>query len=238
MTWKGIKGAEETKPHIASPDVMVLEDKKEIRMYYHGMLKDSNQMSRVAVSKDGINFEARQELLSSPYLRMFKYDGKFYGMSMPGLFNRSIDGLTDFEVRPKLLFGVDMRHCALMLRGSTLYIFWSKVGDAPERILCSIVDISPRDWNKWEPSQTIEVIRPEKPWEGSEIPVKASMRGEITRQVNQLRDPAIFERKWTDISALLLRWRKLDSNRGTYSNLISDFIDLNRRNFTVYAHRS
>jgi hypothetical protein len=190
---EGVKGAERTKPHIASPDVMVLEDKKEIRMYYHGMLEDSNQMSRVAVSDDGINFKSRPELLSSPYLRMFRYKGKFYGMSMPGLFNRSEDGLTNFEVRPKLLFGFDMRHCALKLIGDTLYVFWSKVGDSPERILCSTVDIGNQDWNKWKASRTVEVLRPEKTYEGSELPVRPSMRGEVTRTVNQLRDPAIFE---------------------------------------------
>ena len=37
-------------PHIASPDVHVDHDRREIRMYYHGMLEDGEQRTRVAVS--------------------------------------------------------------------------------------------------------------------------------------------------------------------------------------------
>ncbi len=190
---QGIKGSEETRPHIASPDVIVDDEKRELRMYYHGMLADSNQMSRVAVSVDGINFRARPELLTSPYLRMFRYRGMYYGMSMPGLFNRSQDGLGNFEIRPRLVFGADMRHCALMLRGSILYVLWSRVGDAPERILCSAIDLSPEDWMDWKACGEVEILRPELGWEGADLDVGRSSRGEITEPVNQLRDPAIFE---------------------------------------------
>ncbi len=190
---KGIHGSEETRPHIASPDVLVDERNHEIRMYYHGMLEDSNQMSRVAISGDGINFKARPDLLTTPYLRMFEYRDMFYGLSMPGLFCRSKDGLTGFEIRLGLLFGVNMRHTALLLRGSTLNIFWSRVGDSPERILCSTVDLSPKDWKKWKASDTFDIMRPKMKWEGADLPVEPSQRGEYPGRVHQLRDPAIFE---------------------------------------------
>ncbi len=190
---RGMETSPETTPHIASPDVVVVEETREIRMYYHGMLDDTNQMSRVAVSRDGINFKARPGLITGPYLRVFRYRGMYYGMSMPGLFWRSRDGLSDFEVRPGLVFGVNMRHSALMLKGSTLYVFFSKVGDSPERILCSLIDLGPEQWTQWQAGDAVEVLRPELPWEGSEIPVRPSIRGEITEPVHELRDPAIFE---------------------------------------------
>jgi hypothetical protein len=190
---EGKGGSKETRPHIASPHVIIDNQRKQIRMYYHGMLADSNQMSRVALSEDGINFNARQELLTSPYLRVFRYRGMYYGLSMPGLFCRSQDGLKNFEIRPGLVFGVNMRHCGLLLRGEELYVFYSRVGDAPERILCSRVDLSSEDWNDWKAGKPREVMRPQKKWEGADLPVASSRRGEITGRVNQLRDPAIFE---------------------------------------------
>lgn len=189
----GSYGSSEDRPHIASPDVIVDEKNHQVRMYYHGMLEDTVQMSRVAVSQDGIHFQARPELLTSPYLRVFNYRNSYYGIGMPGLLYRSADGLSNFEVRSGLLFGVNMRHTGLMLRGSRLYIFFSRVGDAPERILCSVMDLSEEDWRQWRPSVPVEVLQPEHSWEGADLPVAPSIRGEITGPAHQLRDPGIFE---------------------------------------------
>ena len=44
------------------------------------------------------------------------------------------DGITNFEKGP-LLFNADMRHTALLLRDKILFVFWTQVGDTPERIL-------------------------------------------------------------------------------------------------------
>ena len=49
-----------TKPHIASPDVHVREDLREIVMYFHGLEDFRFQRTRVASSKDGIHFTARE----------------------------------------------------------------------------------------------------------------------------------------------------------------------------------
>lgn len=189
----GSYGSDEDRPHIASPEVIVDEEQRRIRMYFHGMLEDSVQMTRVALSPDGIHFEARPELLSSPYLRVFRFRGRYYGIGMPGILYRSLDGLSAFAARPGLLFGVNLRHTAVLLRGSDLFIFFSRVGDAPERILCATMDLADADWRNWRPSRPFEVLRPELPWEGAGEPVSPSLRGEITRPVNQLRDPAIFQ---------------------------------------------
>ena len=71
-------------PHIASPDVHVDHDRREIRMYYHGMLVDGEQRTRVAVSTDGIAFEARPEILGNSYFRVFRHQGWHYALVMPG----------------------------------------------------------------------------------------------------------------------------------------------------------
>src|SRR5205823_7827257 len=39
----------------------------------------------------------------------------------------------------------------------------------------------------------VEVLRPERQWEGADAPLTPSIRSTAYGQVNQLRDPAIFE---------------------------------------------
>lgn len=180
-----------TRPHIASPDVHVHEESRTIRMYFHGLERLGLQRTRVATSKDGINFEALPEILGRNYMRVFHHEGRTYAMAMPGRFYRSDDGLTSFEEGP-LLFNRNMRHAALLKRQQRLFVFWSQVGDAPERILLSTLDIS-KDWSEWTESEAIEVLRPERDWEGADAPVEPSVRSVAYGHVNQLRDPGIFE---------------------------------------------
>jgi hypothetical protein len=39
----------------------------------------------------------------------------------------------------------------------------------------------------------VEVLRPERVWEGADAPLEPSVRSTAYGHVNQLRDPAIFE---------------------------------------------
>mgnify|MGYP003344435905 CR=1 FL=1 len=96
-------------PHIASPDVHVDEEQRRIRMYFHGMLPDGNQVTRVALSDDGIRFQALPENLGNSYFRVFRHEGWHYalvmriggglllGGSIGNLIDRiGRDGVTDF----------------------------------------------------------------------------------------------------------------------------------------------
>jgi hypothetical protein len=85
-----------------------------------------------------------------------------------------------------------MRHAALLTRGETLFVFWTQVGDAPERILLSTIDLA-APWEEWAESSPVEVLRPERSWEGAEAPLEPSIRSVAYGHPNQLRDPAIFE---------------------------------------------
>jgi hypothetical protein len=180
-----------TLAHLASPDAHVDEGGRRIVMYFHGLASFGVQNTRVAVSPDGINFHNVGGVLAGPYLRVFDYGGWRYGMSMPGHFWRSRDGLSPFDQGPRL-FAPDQRHSALLVRGDTLHVFWTRVGDAPERIYVSTVDLRP-DWMAWKASDPIEVLRPERSWEGADLPVEPSYRSATFRPANQLRDPAIYE---------------------------------------------
>jgi len=182
---------EATTPHIASPDVHVDDENRRIVMYFHGLAGVSQQHSRVAISSDGIRFEARPEPLGRSYMRALQHDGYTYIMSMPGQFYRSRDPLSGFEEGPRL-FNPDMRHAALLKRDETLFVFWTQVGEVPERIYLSTIDIS-GDWSTWAETPGVEVLRPEFDWEGADAPLEPSVRSTAYGHVNQLRDPAIIE---------------------------------------------
>lgn len=177
--------------HIASPDVHVLDDRREIRMYYHGRLVDGVQVSRVASSADGLNFIAHPEVIGRPYFRVFHHGGWTYALGMPGILYRSADGLTDFAQGPAP-FDPKIRHVATTARGDLLHVFWTRIGDRPERILHSTVDLS-ADWMDWKPAGESEILRPELDWEGVGEPLVASARGAFDGPAHELRDPCLFE---------------------------------------------
>lgn len=182
---------EATTPHIASPDVHVDHANRRITMYFHGLEGVGHQASRVALSNDGITFHARPELLGRTYMRIWPHQGQTYALAMPGVISRSADGLSGFTEGPTL-FNPNMRHAALLLRGPTLHVFWTQVGDAPESILHSTIDTS-GDWTTWQETPAQTVLKPEHPWEGADAPATPSIRSTAYGHVNQLRDPAIFE---------------------------------------------
>jgi hypothetical protein len=189
--------------HIASPEVHVDENRREVRLYYHGPLAEADkhgphgrhsQATRVALSQDGLHFEAQPEVLGSSYMRLFQWGGWWYAIAMPGIFYRSRDGLTNFEEGHNLFSHIapGMRHAAFLREGETLHVFYSNRGDCPERLLMSSVNLT-RDWSEWRPSEPVAVLEPELDYEGVNEPLVPSSGGPIDGPARQLRDPAIFE---------------------------------------------
>ncbi len=181
--------------HIASPDVHVDEERRQIRMYFHGPHKNrDSQWSGIATSADGLRFKVSDEILGKPYFRVWQWEEAWYalaknGRSGWGELYRSKDGLTNFESRGNFLRMV--RHSAVLIRGNSLLIFYSRKGDTPERIVVATVEMRP-DWRTWQPSEAMEVLRPEADYEGARYPLKSSNYG-FAIKVNQLRDPFIYE---------------------------------------------
>ncbi len=85
-----------------------------------------------------------------------------------------------------------MRHSALRVVGNELHVYWTQVGDAPESILLSSIDLS-QDWQQWADGGPVTVLAPEHPWEGADAPLIPSVRSTAYGVVNQLRDPALLE---------------------------------------------
>lgn len=180
-----------TTPHIASPDVHVDDAGRRFVMYFHGLEALGVQATRAATSTDGVAFAGLPDVLGRPYMRAFEHAGMTYALTMPGVFSRSADGLSGFEEGPTL-FQPEMRHSAVVVRGDMLHVVWTRVGDAPESILWSTIELTP-DWAEWAATEPIEVLRPEFDWEGADAPLEPSMRSTAYGTVNQLRDPALYE---------------------------------------------
>ena len=190
------------KGHIASPDVHVDEQRREIRMYFHGPAKEGRgQKSFLAISQDGLHFKASAEPLGIFYFRVFRWEDAWFAMARGGLLYRSKDGITGFDEVGNPLSAGDARaeesglpgprHVALHRVGSSLWVYYSNVGDSPERILRRQIRLS-RKWQDWRASSPEEVIRPQNTYEGADLPLRKSMPGPMKGRENALRDPAIF----------------------------------------------
>ena len=99
----------------------------------------------------------------------------------------------DFDESPEGLRRPAPRHATVRRLGDdTLELMFTVVGDAPERIYRTQLDVSSSDWNRWQiAGPTEEVLRPERPWEGARYPAEPSFFGGKTG-VNELRDPWLF----------------------------------------------
>ncbi len=190
------------KGHIASPDMIVDNERRELRMYFHGPARAvQGQKSFVAVSRDGLNFQASEEILGLFYFRVFRREDWWYALAKGGVLYRSKDGLTNFERGPNPFPGGDLRagdlnepgprHVALHPVDDVLWVYYSNIGDAPERILRSRIDLKP-DWRSWTASTPEPVLSPELDYEGVNVPLKKSLAGASKSPENALRDPAIF----------------------------------------------
>lgn len=185
--------------HVASPDIYVDEKQHRIRMYYHFRLPKLGHRSSIAESTDGMHFVVRPGSIGDPYLRHFVYGNAFYFIDKKGRLIRSDDGLTNFVVGSRqvfqALFDNDtkayLRHTGLMLAGDRLHIFFSRIGDAPESILKSVMQLS-SDWTSWKPLPPRLVVTPETLYEGVDVPIKPSKKGDAKSRMHELRDPAIF----------------------------------------------
>jgi hypothetical protein len=187
--------------HIASPDVCVDEINRRIVMYFHGrsVLDQGIQRTFLALSDDGRNFRLLETILGPLYSRHFMHDGFHYMLMGSGRFKlyRSPDWLSGWEGGPRVTPDrsgdlPDYRHCAVLKRGNRLLVFYTRRGDAPERILVGSVDLS-ADWNSWRLVGEQLVLKPETDYEGAALPVCPSRPGRAKVRENALRDPAIYE---------------------------------------------
>lgn len=184
--------------HIASPDVHIDEVHQRLVMFYHGVPKlplgKVPQATKVALSNDGLHFTAREETLGRAYWRSFSWKGMYYGVTMSGRVYRSAHQLGPYEEGPDLFREVDIwrRHMATKIVDDILYLFYSIKGDTPEHIVMSRIPLTD-NWQDWRVTSFESVLKPERDYEGADMPLVPSESGAIHTRVRQLRDPAIYD---------------------------------------------
>jgi len=208
--------------HLASPEIVVDDAGKRFVMYFHGHASHdggaAGQRTFVATSADGLDFNGAVEpvMLGRSYFRVFRFRGELYAIANSGVLYRAPDarhpwtpppgfGFADelWTKRRDPLAGVEIspvgtpmlpRHSWVWPRADTMQIFFTRVGDVPERILVADVDMRSADFREWSPQPPArELLRAEQAWEGADVDPEPSTFGPAPEGVNQLRDPFIFE---------------------------------------------
>ena len=109
---------------------------------------------------------------------------------MPGVIYKNNGDIEDFRIVNQVM-EENTRHSAVLVHDNKLFIFFTRKGDSPERILLSTLDLA-MPLHLWTSSKPIEVLKPEREWEGASLPLYKSIESAINIPVNQLRDPAIY----------------------------------------------
>jgi hypothetical protein len=182
------------------------------------------QKSLVATSTYGLDFSDGIEpvRLGRFYFRVFEYKANLYTTSNSGYLFKAQDPNDPWVLpagfdfcddlwtkRPDSPFQNDIddanfagvpdqplrvRHSAVRLVGDMLQVFYSRIGDCPERIMMSTIDLSVGDYDVWDPTYPPEeILQAELDWEGGDIPPSNSQGSTAPENVNQLRDPCIFK---------------------------------------------
>ncbi len=185
--------------HIASPDVHLDSKNKIFKMYYNGLLSNGNQVTRLATSKDGLNFSPLEPILGPPYFRAFKYKNFIYAITWGAEIWRSRDWHLPFEQGPKILpyspkegIGSGFRHGEVFRREDILHIFFTNIGDKPERIIHTTLNLN-RNWKEWKVKDKTTILEPKLSWEGADLGLEKSVMGAVQGRVRELRDPCVFE---------------------------------------------
>ena len=202
--------------HFASPEIFIDHANRRIVLWAHGWYtngehwpteakaaqqwaneKGYGQFTQGAVSSDGLTFKAQPAITRDSYIRVFERAEMFYGMARLGMLLRAKDPLASFEVGPNAFrdtaYGSNrVRHVALVPRGDRLHLFFTAIGDAPERMLLSTIDMT-KDWTEWRASAPIDVMQPERDYECADLPIAKSAVGDIFEPARQIRDPHVLE---------------------------------------------
>lgn len=201
--------------HVASPEIELDHARQRLVMWFHGWWTEGkmwpvgepaarewaranrySQFTQSATSNDGLQFTAQPAITRTSYLRVWRRVDALFGMGRLGQLWRAAAPLSSFEPGPNPFrdsaYANRVRHVALLQRDGVMHVFFSAIGDAPERILMATLSLS-GDWRTWSASTPIEVLRPAAAYECATLPNAPSEAGDIKGPARQLRDPAIFE---------------------------------------------
>ena len=141
------------------------------------------------------HFELRPAITRQSYLRVFERDRFFYAvarlgqLARPGIRSPASTPVPTRSGTPPTRTGSVTSRCSAQQQ---LHVFFTAIGDAPERVLMSTIDLTP-DWMAWRASSPVDVLQPERPYECADMAAAPSQAGDVEERVRQIRDPFVFE---------------------------------------------
>jgi len=156
------------------------------------------------------------------YFRVFEYNGNLYATSNSGYIFKARDPNDPWTPPPGFDFKDDLwtkrsdspfqndidaadfsglpddpwraRHFTVRRVGDTVQMLYTRIHDCPERIKMSTIDLSVGDYELWDSTfPPEEILYAELDWEGGDIVPTNSEGSTAPENVNQLRDPYLFE---------------------------------------------
>ncbi|MEL7466856.1 MAG: hypothetical protein AAFN27_00280 [Pseudomonadota bacterium] len=190
--WAISQGTDGLYPHLASPDVRIRHDGA-FEMYVHGLDASGEQVTWRAQSANGLSWRFTGKPIVDSYLRLFQSGGTTYAMARCSRIWRLDQAGWQ---RGGVAISDTVRHVAVLIRRDQLHVLFTRIGDAPERILHTSISLNGA-WRRWQAASDPEhVLSPDLPWEGSNEPVSPSKVGAVSFS-NALRDPCLFEDQGT-----------------------------------------
>jgi hypothetical protein len=209
--------------HVASPEIVIDDAERRFILYFHGRTTHEGvpmmvQHTFVATSADGLDFNGSIEpvMLGNSYFRVFNMSGHVYAIANSGTLYRAPSTAHPWEPPPDFDFSTELwtkrpdplipleinpvggsmltRHSWVWPQGDELRVFFTRVGDVPERIVVVRVDVRDADFGRWKPLPPVQdLLRAELPWEGGDLEPAPSKFDWALEPVNQLRDSFVFE---------------------------------------------
>lgn len=188
------------KNHVASPEIYRIANKSYLITHspIRGSVAQYSFVGRLFFGR----FVLRSRKTSLPsYLRLFEYCGDLYAIARKGEFFRlrpdlGIEGKIDVDLSMAVLPSRDdqttvIRHPFVTTINNELICFYTRIGDAPERVLAAKITGLTDGMPRFGPA--LEILKPEETYEGADLTVTPSSKGRSRQPVNELRDPYIFQ---------------------------------------------
>ena len=205
--WVDALGGDYLYAQVASPDAHIDELNRRIVMYYYGLLRDSDQQTRLATSTDRLHFTPQAPLLGPPYFRARRLDAVIYLSMWEGRLGRMTSWEGPVELAPPIHDGYHLpphvsghdsgqpgrqiRHDHIFAHDGRIYMTFSRIGDTPERCLhCEVVPAD--DWAAWRFGQVSDLLRLAPGWEGGDLTMRPSIMGTAWDRLHELHDPALI----------------------------------------------
>ena len=190
----------ERKGHVASPEVQKFGSKTYLFSHspsrYFEPGKQITYMSRLWL---GIFCSRAKPIALPPYARFFSFNGSVHAITNGAdVIKFDPDSLEVSSISvdkspllvPDLMDSVKrVRHAQIVESMGLALCFFTRVGDAPERILVSKLESKSSDGAKF--SVPIELLRPTEDYEGTGQKIEPSKNGISRQSENALRDPFV-----------------------------------------------